>query len=135
MRLKITSDGTNVGTQVRDEETGRVVTGVLGISWEMTEGGIVTTLRLQGVPVELVADVPELAAPALEAKAVEVPEPELPVEEDDQAEELDAEPEAPALEAVAVVPTAGGSDDASAAGSSSSDVDLDEDEEGEDERP
>lgn len=57
MKLKIISDGTNVGTKLIDEETGQMVHGISKLTWEADANEILTKVSVEffNIPVEIVS--------------------------------------------------------------------------------
>jgi len=57
MKLKIISNGTDLGTKVVDAETGSVVEGVTSIEWKIAAGKYAeATIKCISIPVEVEID-------------------------------------------------------------------------------
>ena len=57
MKLKIISDGTNVGTKLIDEDTGEMIHGISKLTWEANVKEIVSKVNVEffNIPVEIVS--------------------------------------------------------------------------------
>jgi hypothetical protein len=57
MKLKIVSDGTNTGTHLIDEETGKSIEQISKLSWEANAKEFITTVsvELTNIPVEIIS--------------------------------------------------------------------------------
>lgn len=63
MRLRIESDGTVLGTTVRDADTGEELDGVISARWEAREGEDFCTASLEIEDVEMKYSEPTYLAP------------------------------------------------------------------------
>ena len=57
MRLKIVSDGTPMGTQIVNEETGEPVRNVKSLYWHLTHKSLVSAVvTFDEIPLEIISD-------------------------------------------------------------------------------